>query len=145
MNRLFLFISVLLATCDSIACTCIGNKKIKPEFISTQKVFDGLVISIDSVYRNPFNVNEVTELNVKFIIIHSYKGENKFDTTTITTYPESNTCSYKFIIGKRYIVFSNKVYRSNDQFLYWGTSKCLPNRKYNVMDHFKLQFFKFIY
>jgi len=111
------------------ACQCGGPWSVEEEFVDSELIVHGKVISKELVTLQETlkqdKVSGVKErlkgddeklqffetyfvFEIKFEIIEKYKGTIVRDTVTIYTEPKSSSCGYKFEKGKIYIVYGSK-------------------------------------
>ena len=111
------------------ACTCGGPWSVEEEFVDTELIVHGKVISkelvalqetlkqdmVSGVKERLKDDNQKLQFfesyyvfEIKFEIIEKYKGSAVRDTVTIYTVPKAASCGYKFDTGKIYIVYGSK-------------------------------------
>jgi hypothetical protein len=111
------------------ACTCGGPWSVEEEFVDTELIVYGKVISKELISLQetlkPDKVSGVKErlkgdnqklqffesyhvFEIKFEIVEKYKGTVLRDTVTIYTVPKTASCGFKFEKGKIYIVYGSK-------------------------------------
>ncbi len=93
-----------------MSCSCMSEEPPDVAFKNMEAVFIGKVISIEnnSVYEeteNGFSYTSASNIQVKFEIITSYKGD-RAEQTIINTGVGGGDCGYEFILGKKYVVYA---------------------------------------
>ena len=130
MNFRIILVTMIVGLVGQVyACTCGGPWSVEEEFVDTELIFYGKVISKELVaLQKTLKQDEVSGVKerlkgenenrqffesynvfeIKFEIIEKYKGTVLRDTVTIYTVPKAADCGYKFEKGKIYIVYGSK-------------------------------------
>ena len=91
------------------ACTCISSGPACQAFWTTDVVFDGTVLKIDSISRDETfsdRTFQVTEFVVTLQVRQNWKGVEG-ETVQVTTSGSGASCGFDFKMGSRYLVFAS--------------------------------------
>jgi hypothetical protein len=92
------------------ACTCISSGPACQAFWTTDVVFDGTVVKIDSISRQETfsdQAFQVTEFVVTLQVRQNWKGVEG-ETVQVTTSGSGASCGFDFKMGSRYLVFASR-------------------------------------
>ncbi len=125
MKHLILLLSiVLLATTQSIACNCMGEKStVKKAVKSANVLFVGRVLTKEKIYPAKGNdkidsilANSYYRYKYTLQVITLYKGKRGTQTIEVVSGKGSGDCGYLFEEGETYIVYANTTkYKINNK------------------------------
>jgi len=144
------YILLLFCSYETYACSCISKANVKNEIKTSDVVIIGKVVAeksftieVDSFPMLNINLKEYT-----FLIEKKLKGKTQQDTLKIVTGIGNGDCGFKFLLGKKYIVYASFTdigpELSPQTFNFLFTDICRRTREYSpkeeasILKHKKL-------
>lgn len=123
-----------------LACTCINYGNFNDQAKYANLIVEAKVIKIDYIVTDSDPIEGEWGINkITLLLNHTYKSDSIINSTqdTLYIYTESNLngCSYRFILGETYLIFSDykemKTTLELKEYVPY-TNKCYMNK--NVAD-----------